>query len=198
MADFADTTNRIQSAYRTYRLTIAVAGTVAVIVGLVVLLWPDIVMQVLAISIGAYAVIGGAIYLGIGAFAKELSGPARAGRIILGVVLLALGVLTLVFSSTAADVLIWIIAVSVGLAWIAEGSFTLMKAIRTQNTNAWVLAYGIIAILVGLAIVASPTYGGGILLLRLLFGISFIVLGIAQIVRSQLAAREPAPVVVIE
>lgn len=198
MSDFTAATNRIQRAYQTYRLAIAVAGTVAVVVGLVILLWPSVVIQVIAISIGAYAVVAGAIYLGLGIFSKDLSRPARVGRILVGTGLLALGVLALVFSGTTMEVLVWFIAVAVGLAWIAEGSLTLMRAIRTQNTNPWVLAYAIIAVVAGIAILVSPTYGGGVTLMRFLFGISFLVLGVAQIVRSQLAAREPAPVVVIE
>lgn len=184
MSDFSPAANRIEQAYQKYRLGIAVSGTVAVVTGLIILFWPSLALNVIAVIIGAYAVIAGAIYLGIGIFSKTLKSSSKIGRVILGVVLLALGILSLIYSGTTQTVLLWIIALAVGIAWIAEGALTMMVAIKSKNTSAWVLAYGIFAIVAGIAILMSPLYGDSFDVLRWLFGISFLVLGIAQIVRA--------------
>lgn len=198
MSDFTGAASRVEQAYRSYRLAIAVAGTVAIVVGLVILLWPSIALNVIAVTIGAYAVIAGAIYLGIGIFSKQLTVGGRTGRIILGTALLVLGVLSLVFSGATATVLLWIIAIAVGLAWITEGALTLMAAIRGRQTNTWILIYAVIAILAGVAVLLSPTYGDGITLFRWLFGISFLALGVAQIVRVLAVGRSTVAVEIVD
>mgnify|MGYP002724401244 CR=1 FL=1 len=199
MSDYSPALGRVEQAYQKYRLAVAVLGTVAVVAGLIILFWPGIVMNVIVTVVGAFAIVAGAVYLGIGIFSKNLSGGAKGLRIALGITLIALGILVFVFNVTAANVVVWVIAITVGAGWIVEGAVTLMGAVKAKNTNAWLLVYAVVAILAGIAVALSPLRGGGEDLLKWLFGLSFVILGVAQITRSiTLGKASPAATEIIE
>ena len=182
MSDFTPAANRVEQALNKYRVAFAIAGLGAIVAGLLILLWPSAVMSVIAIIIGAYAIIAGVIFLGLGIFGKEQSTSSQIGRILLGAVLLVIGILAFVYMNTTTNILIMVLGFSVGALWLAQGIVTLMVAVRDSNTNPWTIAFSILAIGAGILSMFTPMFG--FTFLRWLFGLSFVILGSWQVVRA--------------
>ena len=182
MSDFTPAASRVEQALNKYRVAFGIAGLGGVVVGLLVLLWPAAVMSVIAIIIGAYAIIAGVIFLGIGVFGKDQSTSSQVGRILLGVVLLAIGILAFVYMNTAQNVLTMVLGFSVGALWLALGVVTLMVAVRNSDTNPWTIGFAVLAIAAGILSMFTPMFG--FTFLRWLFGLSFLILGAWQVVRA--------------
>ena len=182
MSDFTPAASRVEQALNKYRVAFGIAGLGAVVVGLLVLLWPSAVMSVIAIIIGAYAIIAGVVFLGIGVFGKDQSTASQVGRILLGMVLLAIGILAFVYVDAAQNVLTMVLGFSVGALWLALGVVTLMVAVRTSDTNPWTIAFAVLAIAAGVLSMFTPMFG--FTFLRWLFGLSFLILGSWQVVRA--------------
>ena len=182
MPDFTPATNRIEQALEKYRLAFAIAGLGAIVAGLLILLWPSVVLSVIAIIIGSYAIIAGVIFLGIGIFGKEQSASSKVGRILLGAVLLTIGILAFVYMDATTEILTMVLGFSVGVLWFAQGIITLMVGMRDADTSPWTIGFAVLAIAAGVLSMFTPTFG--FTFLRWLFGLSFLILGIWQVVRA--------------
>ena len=182
MSDFTPAANRIEQALQKYRLGFAIAGLGAIVAGLLILLWPSVVLSVIAIIIGSYAIIAGVIFLGIGIFGKQQSTASQVGRILLGAVLITIGTLAFVYMDAATNVLTMVLGFSVGAAWLAQGIITLMIGMRDSDTNPWTIAFAVLAIAAGILSMFTPKFG--FTFLHWLFGLSFLILGIWQVVQA--------------
>lgn len=188
MSKMDNTVDRLENAVSRYRVAFAAAGILAVIAGLLILFWPQFAINAVAIIVGVYAIIAGAIFLAMGIFSKGLEGWAQASRIIVGLVFIAAGILALVFSNVTTHVLALVIAITVGVMWIVEGVVTLTLMLKGQP-NGWTIAYVVICIAAGVVVLISPTFA--VQALRWLIGLSFIGLGVSQIVRAVRFGRVP-------
>ena len=72
--------------------------------------------------------------------------------------------------------------------WIVEGVVTLTLMLKGQP-NGWTIAYVVICIAAGVVVLISPTFA--VQALRWLIGLSFIGLGVSQIVRAVRFGRVP-------
>ncbi len=187
MSDFSPAAGRIEKAYEQYRMVFAIAGLSAVVVGLFLLFWPAIITLVAAIAIGAYATAAGIFYLASGLFTSDMSTTGKVVRIVLGVALIALGIVALVNMNQTQGLIIIVLGVVVGLLWLTEGVLSLMVAIKQQNTNAWVIGFAVFAIAAGITSLFAPTFPAQFL--RFLFGFSFLILGASQLVRAYQAGK---------
>lgn len=181
MSKVQQTAEQIQAAVTRYRVAFAVAGVLAVVAGLLILFWPGFALHAVGIVVGVFAIVAGAIYLGLGIFGKDIGKWSRGGRAVVGVLFIAAGVLALVFSAVTSTAIALVISIIVGVMWIAEGVVTLTLMVKGQP-NGWTIAYIVIAIAAGVLVLLSPLFD--IQALRWLLGLSFIGLGIAQMVRA--------------
>lgn len=194
MSDITFTTSRIEKAFATYRIAFGFAAIMAIVAGLVILFWPTKALDIIAMVIGVYAIGAGAFYLAMGIFGSKLSTGSKAARVLAGIALLVLGILALVYMDGTRNLLVILISVAVGILWLTEGAVTFMMAIKSKDTSAVTLVFGIIAIAAGVAMLFLPFYESDAIL-KWMFGISFIALGIAQIlhlVRVGKVAKEAA------
>jgi len=98
-------------------------GLVAVIFGIMVLVWPGLTALTLIYIIAAWAIISGITDIA-GAFIGGLSGGQRAWLILLGVLSLAIGVVFFVHPAKGALALLWLVGiyfVLLGILRIADG-----------------------------------------------------------------------------
>lgn len=195
MSKVKDTAEQIQAAVTRYRIAFAVAGVLAVVAGLLILFWPNFAVEAVAIVVGVFAIVAGSIYLGLGIFAKDVGNWTRAGRSVVGVIFIAAGILALVFSTVTTNVVALVISITVGVMWIAEGVVTLVMMVKGQP-NGWTIAYVVISIAAGVLVLLSPMFDKEAL--RWLLGLSFIGLGIAQMVRAVRFGRGVTLGVVVE
>jgi uncharacterized membrane protein HdeD (DUF308 family) len=182
-----DARQMTRSAINAVRTALGVSGVVAVILGVVLLVWPEKTIGVLAVFLGIYFLVAGVLRLGVGIFSRGMRGGARALNIVLGVLLIFVGIVALKNVSTAALALVIFTVAFIGVGWIVEGVMALAEAGRSGSAG-WSIAFGILSILAGIVVLVLPVSSAAFLLL--FAAIALIVLGIVGIVRAFTFGRE--------
>jgi uncharacterized membrane protein HdeD (DUF308 family) len=157
---------------------LALRGLVALLFGLVVLFWPGLVLAVLALLFGIYAVVDGAI-----TFVPALRSSERGARRWLplseGAVGVIAGLIALLWPGLTIDGLVYVI---VGWA-VVTGTLKILTAIllRTEVENGWLLAgSGALSVLFGVLLAALA--GSDVPFLAPLIGAFAVIVGLALIV----------------
>ncbi len=163
------------------RTAFGVGGVIALIVGILILVWPAKTAAVVTAIIAIYAIAGGLVYAGLGIFSKSMGGWARVGHIILGVIFIIAGIIAFLNLGQATVWLAVFLGILVGIMWIVEGvvAFT---ALGSAKSKGWSVFFAIISIIAGIVLLFSPLWGA--VVLWWLLGIALVVLGIVQIVRA--------------
>lgn len=170
----SSTTNRSVS------IALGVGGVLAVIVGVLILVWPGRTAMVVTAVIASYAVITGIVYVVVGALSNQRRGLTRIGHILLGILFIAAGVVAFINLGAATVWLAIMLAIMVGVMWIFEGAVA-FTALRRAEAKAATAIFASLSIVAGLLLLFAPYY---IFALWWMLGISFIVLGVMQIVRA--------------
>ena len=182
-----DARHMTRSAINAIRTALGISGAVGLILGIVLLFWPEKTIAVLAVFLGIYFLVAGVLRLGVGIFSRGMRGGSRALNIILGVLLIFVGILALKNVTTAAITLVIFAVAFIGVGWIIEGVMALAEAGRSPNSG-WSIAFGILSILAGIVVLFLPVSSAAVLLL--FAAIALIVLGIIGIVRAFTFGRE--------
>ncbi|MER5856118.1 MULTISPECIES: HdeD family acid-resistance protein [Streptomyces] len=153
------------------------ASAIATLVpGVLILVWPDETLHVLAVIIGLYLLVTGAIRF-VTAFARE---DERVTGLLLAVVFVLAGVLCL------RNPLQTITALSlvVGLAWLASGILTLYTAIAAKDLphRGVVLGAALLGILAGIVVLVLPSESARAL--TRLLGLWLVLLGLVELVAA--------------
>ncbi len=184
----SETLSEARQLLKAVRITLAIVGVLAVVAGVVILIWPERTAALMFGGIiGAYLVVAGLVYLGLGLFSKGKGGWARLGHLALGVLYIAAGVIVFVNLNTTAIVIAVFLSIVVGITWIFDGIVAL-SLIGDAPSKGWTRLYAFLSILGGIVLLLWPFLGesvfGGALVLWLIFGISLIILGVTQIARA--------------
>lgn len=175
------TSPRGASASTGIRTAFGIGGAVALIVGLLILLWPEKTAVVFTIVLAVYALIAGLVYLGIGIFSKQLGTWSRIGHVIGGLVFLAAAIIAFTNPAMSALSFAVVVVVFIGIAWIVDGVVAL-TALGGSRSKGWTIFFAAVSILAGVFIMLAPLWAAAVLWLYL--GIALVVLGIIQIVRA--------------
>ncbi|MBK0419812.1 DUF308 domain-containing protein [Leucobacter sp. CSA1] len=174
-----------QRAVDGMRTALGVGGLVALVIGVLILLFPvqsgGIAMGVVAAIVALYTLVVGAVYLGSALFTKSLSGWARTGNLLLGALYLVAGIVVMINLGAAAAFLGIFLGVLVGVMWLIEGVIAL-TALKQSPNRVWTIVYGAVSIIAGLVLVIAPLMGA--VTLWLLLGISMVVMGAIQMGRA--------------
>jgi uncharacterized membrane protein HdeD (DUF308 family) len=131
---------------------LALRGIVALIFGLVVLFWPGLVLTVLTVLFGIYALVDGAITF-VPALRSSDRGAQRSLPLAEGAVGIVAGLVALLWPGMTASGLVYVIA-----GWaIVTGALKILTAImlRAAVENGWLLAgSGALSVLFGILLVA--------------------------------------------
>jgi uncharacterized membrane protein HdeD (DUF308 family) len=170
-----------RAAVNGIRMALGISGAIALIVGLLILIWPGKTALVVVAMIAIYAIAGGLVYAGLGIFSKRMGGWGRVGHIVLGVLFVISGIVALANLPFATGWFGVFIGILVGIMWIVEGvvSLTTLGAARSRGLT---IFFAILSIVAGIVLLFSPLWGA--LVLWWLMGISLVVLGVLQIVRA--------------
>jgi uncharacterized membrane protein HdeD (DUF308 family) len=157
---------------------LALRGVLAIIFGVLALIWPGLTLFVLIALFGAYALVDGifAVIAGIASYGRN----ERWWAVLLeGIAGIILGVLTFFYPGITALVLVYFIA-----AWaLITGIFEIVAAIRLRKEieGEWMMVLsGIVSIIFGLFLVVAP--GAGALGLTWVIGAYAIAFGILLII----------------
>ena len=157
---------------------LALRGLIALLFGLVVLFWPGLVLAVLTLLFGIYALVDGGIVL-VPALRTPAQGARRWLPLAEGAVGVIAGLVALLWPGMTASGLLYVI---VGWA-VATGILKIITTIvlRSELENGWLLAgSGALTVLFG-AILAALV-GSDLPTLAPFIGIFAIVVGLALIV----------------
>ena len=162
--------------------SVALRGVLAVVFGVVALIWPDITLRALVLLYGFYALVDGLLALAALLVGGNLVRERRGWLIVEGVAGIAAGVIAFLWPEITALVLLYLIA-----AWaIATGVLEIAVAIwlRRELRGEWLLALGgIVSVVFGVFLIVRPGEGAVAVvwligLFAILFGAALIGLGL--------------------
>ncbi|MBS1674875.1 MAG: DUF308 domain-containing protein [Actinobacteria bacterium] len=174
-------TTDAKSIVKSLRIFLAVSGVIALIAGLILLIWPAKSAVIVTGIVAAYLIVAGIVYLGLGFFSGKSGGWARVGHVLLGVLYIVAGVIAFSNLQGAAVALAIVTVIFIGVSWIFDGivSLTLMGQ---DGTKVWTLLYALLSIVAGIVVLFSPLYAA--VVLWWVLGISLVVLGLVQVLRA--------------
>lgn len=159
---------------------LVVRGLLAILFGLIALLWPGLTWLALILMFGVYALMDGAFAI-LSSLVRSRYSPRWWVFLLEGLVSVAAGVIALMRPGFAGFALVIVIAV-----WaILTGIFEVAAAIRLRReiTNEWMLGFGgIVSIAFGILMFFQPATAGLVITLMigayaLIFGILLVALG---------------------
>lgn len=169
-----------KSAVNGIRTALGVGGVLAIIVGILILVWPGRTAMVGTAIIAIYAIAAGLVYAGLGIFSKAKGGWSRIGHIALGVLFVIAGVVALINLQQTTAWLAVFVGILVGIMWIVEGIVAL-STLGDAASKGWSVFFAILSIIAGIVLLFSPLY---VAALWWLLGIALIVLGIVNVIRA--------------
>jgi uncharacterized membrane protein HdeD (DUF308 family) len=156
---------------------LALRGLVAILFGLAALFWPGLILAVLIVLFGAYALVDGILAV-IAAFRSSGHGMRRPLLVIEGVIGILFGILALFWPGLTALALLYIIAFWAILSGIARIVMAVM--LRREIVNEWSIALsGVLSVILGVVLILLP--GAGLLAYTWLVGLLALAVGIALI-----------------
>ncbi|MCA0215866.1 MAG: DUF308 domain-containing protein [Actinobacteria bacterium] len=169
------TENQLVGLFRQSRTVWAIRAAAALIIGILVLVWPQATVSILAILLGIYFVILGVVRVIQGFVDKDLNGGGKAANFIIGALILAAGVIVI---KNPFETAVFIVLL-VGISWIFEGIATLVDTARGHGDGVSILI-GMLIALAGVVVVlfapaATTAYA-------VFFGIVLIIVAILDFV----------------
>jgi uncharacterized membrane protein HdeD (DUF308 family) len=156
-----------------------VFGLLAVILGVVILVWPGPSLVVAAVLFGVYLLVSGIAQV-FSAFSLPVSAGGRILLFISGAASLILAVLA--FRHFGEGYAILLLAIWIAVGFVFRGVATTVSAISDPvfPGRGWAIFFGIISILAGIVVLAYPF--DSIVTLALVSGIWLVILGVMEIV----------------
>ena len=166
-----------KSDLKQLRWTLGISGALSIAFGVVILIWPGISLFALTILFGAFTAANGVVGLSM-----AIGGRMKIGRgwlVVSSLLAIGIGIAVLVWPNISALALLYVIgayAIAFGLIGIG-GAFSLPL---DGVDKALIVMMGLVSILFGVVIFASP--GEGALVLLALIAAFALVIGISELV----------------
>ena len=157
------------------------SGVLTAVVGVLILVWPGKSITVAAVLFGVYLLVSGVAQV-IFAFSLPVSAASRILLFVSGAASLVLAVLA--FRHFGEGYAILLLAIWIGVGFVFRGVATTVAAVSDPHLPArgWSIFFGVITILAGIIVLASPL--DSLVTLTLVIGIWLIILGVMEIVSS--------------
>ena len=170
-------------------------GLVTVGLGLVLVLWPEQTLKVLAVLIGIQFIVTGVFRLVLAVASRHAEGGARAIMGLFGALALVIGLLVL------RDPLqtVVVITMLLGVWWLAAGLIDVLGAIRSHETHRRGLdiVLGLISVLAGGFLLVAPQVSLSVLVIVAavwMFSYGFIAIVAAFVLRGEEKRTSAAPI----
>jgi uncharacterized membrane protein HdeD (DUF308 family) len=162
---------------------LGIRGLLAVIFGVLVLVWPGITILALAIVFAAYVFVDG---IGLIVSGFEARGGRRWWYVLAGVV----GVIAGMAAAFWPEVTVLVLVVWAGAWAVVTGALEIAAAVRGEGSGRWLMALaGVLSVLAGLVILIWP--GIGALALATVLGIYALASGVTLLWAAWQARRAP-------
>jgi len=167
-----------------------ILGIAALVIGVVVLVWPSQTVRVVGILFGIYLLVSGVMEIML-AFVPGLRGGARFLSALTGVLSIMLGLIS--FRGAAESILL--LALWIGFSWLIIGISRVVAAASTPYLpfRGWQILGGILLAIGGIIIVVAPFES--IFALAVFSGIWLIVIGVWQIIEAFITRKHASELV---
>jgi uncharacterized membrane protein HdeD (DUF308 family) len=163
--------------FKSMSTSLIARGVLAVAVGVIAIVWPNVTVFALVIVFAVYAFMDAILEM-TRAFSSRSAGPVF-GHLLLGLIDIAAGIVAIAWPGPTALVLVIVVA-----AWaFVSGFFELFAAFQsgeTAGTRAMFILGGLVSIAFGVVLAVRP--GIGAITLALLFGLYSLIFGVSEIV----------------
>jgi uncharacterized membrane protein HdeD (DUF308 family) len=175
----SDTGHRVSDLMHRIWISAVLFGLLAVILGVVILVWPGPSIVVAAVLFGVYLVVSG-VALIVLAFSLPVSAGSRFLNFISGVASVILGILA--FRHFGQGYAILLLAIWIAVGFIFRGVSAVASAISDPRFpgRGWAIVFGVISIIAGVVVLAYPF--DSIVTLALVVGIWLIILGVMEVI----------------
>jgi uncharacterized membrane protein HdeD (DUF308 family) len=162
-------------------------GVLTVILGVAILVWPGISIEVAAVLFGAYLIVSGLAQM-MFAFALDVPGGERVLLFISGALSLVLGVLA--FRHLGEGYAILLLAIWIGVSFIFQGvaETTLAITYKELPGRGWHIFLGTLSVIAGMVVMAWPF--DSIVMLAIVTGVWLVIIGITATIWALQARRE--------
>lgn len=180
--DTSELSSRTVTAVRT---GFGISGVVSLILGLLVLFWPEATLSVIAFFFGLYFLISGGLRV-VSGIAAAMTPGLRVLNIIVGLLLFIVGIVAIrnPLSSLA------VLGMLVGIAWIIEGIMAFVE-IESGGSRWYAIIFGVLSVVAGIVVLFLPV--ASLAALVIFGGIFLVVLGVVQLVRAITFGRGSVP-----
>ncbi|MEV7674048.1 MULTISPECIES: HdeD family acid-resistance protein [unclassified Streptomyces] len=155
------------------------AGFVALVLGVLVLVWPGASLVVAGVLFGLYLLFSGVMQL-VAAFGTHVSTALRVMAFISGALSILLGLLC--FRGAMQSILL--LALWIGIGWLFRGITQTVAAASdpAMPARGWQVFLGVVSALAGVVLIVSPLESAAVL--TLLGGIWLVAVGAVEIVTA--------------
>ena len=168
-------------AVTTIRIIYGVIGVAALVIGACLFIFPFKTLALLALALGIYFIISGAVRVVTAFVEPNLPGGWRVLDVIVGILLAVGGLFVVKNWTVSGTALALMLTLFVGFGWIVEGVMSLVESWKLPHSG-WAIAYAIISIIAGAVVLFSPTTATVWLVI---FGaIAMVAMGVVSIVRA--------------
>ncbi|GGT01073.1 membrane protein [Streptomyces tanashiensis] len=156
-----------------------VAGLVSLVLGVLVLAWPEATLTVVGVLFGLYLLFSGVVQL-VAAFGTHATTALRVMAFISG----ALSILLGLFCFRGATQSILLLALWIGIGWLFRGIMQTVAAASdpAMPARGWQIFLGIVSALAGIVLIVSPLESAAVL--TVLGGIWLLVVGATEIITA--------------
>jgi uncharacterized membrane protein HdeD (DUF308 family) len=151
------------------------AGAVSVVVGILLLVWPNRTLEVIAILAGIELLLVGIIQIVV---AVRASPGARGGPLLRGALAGIAGLIVIRHPGQS----LLVIALAIGIYLVVSGVMQLLLAFEARTGRGWLLLGALVDIAIGVILVAWPSFG--VTSLAVVLGIALIVRGLLEALAS--------------
>ncbi|MBW0013964.1 HdeD family acid-resistance protein [Mycobacterium sp.] len=173
------TTLQTPEVFRDLWKTVLASGLMAVVLGVVVLIWPGKSILVAAVLFGAYLVVSGIAQVAF-ALTLDVSAGSRVLMLISGALSVVLGVLA--FRHFGGGYAVMLLAIWIGVGFIFQGVAESVLAIshRELPGRGWHIFLGTLTVIAGMIVITWPF--DSIVVLAIVAGSWLVVIGLCQII----------------
>ena len=170
-----------------------VAGIASVVLGILVLVWPDASLRVAGVLFGLYLLFSGVMQL-VAAFGTHATTALRVMAFISGAVSILLGL----FCFRGAMQSTLLLALWIGIGWLFRGITQTVAAASDSAMPArgWQIFLGVVSAVAGVVLIVSPLESAAVL--TVLVGVWLLVVGVVEaatafMIRSRAKNLPPIP-----
>ena len=183
------TTLQTPEVFRELWKTVLASGLMALVLGVVVLIWPGKSILVAAVLFGAYLIVSGIAQIAF-ALTLDVTVSSRVLMLLSGALSVVLGVLA--FRHFGGGYAVLLLAIWIGVGFIFQGVAEAVLAISHKELpgRGWHIFMGVLTTIAGMIVITYPFDSIG--LLAIVAGAWLVVIGICQIVWALQARRTVA------